>query len=132
MSDQEYGRKIVYDLIFIAMFVVILVYFNVIRSDVREIVVHLRKVGVLTSARVLRLPPVFSGDDPSYFVSYDFTHAGPKGKSQHSGTVSVSKVVYDALAQVRYADVRYFPEDPRTSCLELDCEFSNNIVVRWW
>lgn len=75
------------------------------------------------------MPPVDCGVEvymACYYISYCFTISEPK-KIQFYAKVDVREYIYRAMAQARFADVRYLSSEPRFSCLELDCNFSNTV-----
>jgi|688.fasta_scaffold808164_1 hypothetical protein len=123
----SYRLLAVFSLVFV-FFVIPYIYIS--RQGLREKINHLSKAGVLTSAVVERHPPVDCGVEvyvACYYISYRFTISEPKRKIQFYAKVDVREYIYHALAQARFADVRYLSSEPRFSCLELDCNFSNTV-----
>lgn len=102
-------------------------YIYISRQGLREKINHLSKAGVVVSAIVEQRSHVSCGDVTCYYVAYRFKVAEPGKKIIYYAKVDVSEHIYHVLAGIRYVNVRYLASEPRFSCLELDCSFSNSV-----
>jgi hypothetical protein len=106
----------------------VLPYIYVSRQGLRDKINHLGKAGLAVSAIVEGRSRVSCGDITCYDLAYRLTAVGPRGNIQYYAKVDVREDVYRALAGARFVNVRYLASEPRFSCLELDCTFSNSVV----
>jgi hypothetical protein len=93
-------------------------FLNSLRSWQEE--THLSKRGILTTG-LLTDRRIESGAESDFcYVSYRFSLSEPKVNTQFRKEQLVSCFVHEALHGVRFVDVRFLPEDPRVSRLELE------------
>jgi hypothetical protein len=104
-----------------------LLYIYISRQGLREKIDHLSKAGVAVSAIIEQRSRVSCGDITCYYIAYRFKIAEPGKNIIYYAKVDVSERIYYALAGIRYVNVRYLASEPRFSCLELDCSFSNSV-----
>lgn len=103
-------------------------YIYISRQGLREKINHLSKAGVAVSATIEQRSHVTCGDVTCYYIAYRFKIAEPGKNIIYYAKVDASEHIYYALAGIRYVNVRYLASEPRFSCLELDCSFSNSVV----
>jgi len=80
---------------------------------------QLSKRGILISAVITDRQKTDCGGITCHLVSYRLSPSVPKVNTQFRRTESVDGFVYNALEDVRFVDVRFLPENPRVSRLEV-------------
>jgi hypothetical protein len=80
---------------------------------------QLSKRGILISGVITDRQKTDCAGFTCHFVSYRFSPSVPKVNTQFRREESVDGFVYNVLEGIRFVDVRFLPEDPRVSRLEV-------------
>lgn len=80
---------------------------------------QLSKRGILISGVITDRQKTDCGGNTCHLVSYRFSPSVPKVNTQFRRKEDVDGFIYNALEGKRFVDVRFLPEDPRVSRLEL-------------